>query len=761
MLRTGLLALLGVISLSSVVAAQPAPGGCKIWTATSEQLITVTSTSHYRLIRNVQVDCNDMQFFADEAEIFSDADRLRASGNVVFVSSNNRISAQRMDFNTRTRTGTFYVASGIASLENRGIDRSLFGTQEPDAYFWGETIEKLGPKTYRITRGGFTTCVQPTPRWELVSNSVTLTLEKHAVVKNAILKVKDVPLFYMPVMYYPINKEDRATGFLIPIYGTSTIKGQMITNSFFWAINRSQDALFEHDFFSQTGQGVGTEYRYVQGPGSQGDMKFHYINEHDATYTNSSGTPAVQPGSTSYSIDGTLGQRLPGHLRVAAQAYYFSSISAQQRYNQNIFAATNRTRRYYTNLSGNWGRFAMSSTVDRSETFYNATTSYVYGSAPRVTLSRAEAPIGDLPLYFGANGEYVTLVRSDKSGTTTIDRGLSRFDIYPTLRFPFTRWQFLTFNSSLTARATYWTESLEDPKNLNSQGADPIHRTYLDVSSRITGPVFTRIWNTPKRGWAQKFKHVIEPVVSIQRITSIDNFDRIVKTDGTDYVVGKTTRITYGLNNRLYAKKDSAREILTVSLSQTYNTDANATKLDAQYQSGYISGLPPSHVSPVALQVRVSPATGFDTTFRTEYDTQVHALRTLAANGTWTGRWLQTTAGWSERRFIPQLPGFNDPLAANHYMNATTTVRPPGNPYGGTYSFDYDIGRSLFRQQRIIGYYNTQCCGFAVEYQTFNYGTVFTNIGISQDHRFNISFTLAGIGTFSNLLGAFGGQRTR
>jgi hypothetical protein len=32
---------------------------------------------------------------------------------------------------------------------------------------------------------------------------------------------------------------------------------------------------------------------------------------------------------------------------------------------------------------------------------------------------------------------------------------------------------------------------------------------------------------------------------------------------------------------------------------------------------------------------------------------------------------------------------------------------------------------------------------------------------VTQDHRFNISFTLAGIGSFSNLLGAFGGQQVR
>ena len=34
--------------------------------------------------------------------------------------------------------------------------------------FRGEEIHKLGPDTYRIVHGAFTTCVQPTPRWEMV-----------------------------------------------------------------------------------------------------------------------------------------------------------------------------------------------------------------------------------------------------------------------------------------------------------------------------------------------------------------------------------------------------------------------------------------------------------------------------------------------------------------------------------------------------------------------------------------------------------------
>ena len=40
-----------------------------------------------------------------------------ATGNVVFAQGDNRISAERAEFNTQTRLGTFYNASGIAAIQ--------------------------------------------------------------------------------------------------------------------------------------------------------------------------------------------------------------------------------------------------------------------------------------------------------------------------------------------------------------------------------------------------------------------------------------------------------------------------------------------------------------------------------------------------------------------------------------------------------------------------------------------------------------------
>jgi LPS-assembly protein len=757
MLRTSLLVLVTLAAGALPAHAQPSPAGCRVWVANSQDLLNVNAT-HYRLIKNVQIDCNDIQLFADEVEVFTDIDRMRASGNVLFVSNTNRISAERMEFNTKTKTGTFYVASGIANMESRGIDRSLFGSQEPDAYFWGETIEKLGPRTYRVTHGGFTTCVQPTPRWEMAATSVTLTLEKRAVLTNMVLKVKDVPVFYLPAMYYPINKSDRATGFLMPIYGSSTIRGQTLENFFFWAINRSQDATLYHSFYSKTGQSFGAQYRYLGTAGSSGNVETVVVREPETiNYTNASGGSTGYAGIDSYTITGNVLKSLPGRLRFSGNANYFSSLIAQQRYQQGIFAATNRTRNFGVNLSGNWGANSVSATVDRNETFSNDTDSTVFGSQPRFTYSRGEKALGKLPIYFGTNAEYINLVRTGRTADATTDLGLTRVDFFPKIRFPFTKLPYLTFNSSMGFRETYWSESLVN----NVRLPESIQRRYFQMATTITGPVFTKIFNTPGSTYAQKFKHVIEPTLTLERTTAIDNFDQIVKLDGTDNVKGKSTSATYGLSNRIYAKKESAREIASVSIQQSYYTDADAAALDQKYQSNPLTAsLAPSHFSPAALQVHLSPTTITDATLRAEYDPKAHALRSLAANGGLAMGWLIENAGWSLSKFIPTDPK-QKITTASHYLNSTTSVRKPGNAWSGTYAFNFDMTKKDFLNQRFIAHYNTQCCGIAVEYQKFNFGTRAGAVGVPKNHTFNLSFTLAGLATFSDLFGAFGGQQGR
>jgi len=726
-----------------------------------QRQIIIVGDNHIRLIGDVEVEKDDMKISADEMEIESDKDHLTAKGNVTVTTPTERISAESLDFNTRTKLGVFRKASGSASLNDIKKSRSAYGTQEEQVLFYGEKIEKIGYRKYRITKGGFTTCVQATPRWIFTSSTVVININHYALLKNAVMKVKGVPVLYLPIIYYPINHEDRATGFLLPTYGTSSLRGTSISEAFFWAISRSQDATFFVDWFAKTGLGYGAEYRRVGTAGSSLNLKVYRLQE-KAT--------AAAAGRKSFQVTGSMIQSLPLNLRARARIDYFSDIQVQQTYNYNVLDASRSQRSYSGGISGNWGPYSLGLSLDHSQYFYNSTQSTVSGTMPRLSFSRKEEPLFGLPLYVGVGGEYAGLIRqtvqTDAGGVaTTTDAGISRLDVSPRIRFPFTKWPFLTMNSSVAWHFTRWNESLDAA---GARVATPVNRSYVELSANFVGPVLNRIWVTPKSRYAEKIKHTIEPWVNLSYVTAVSNFDRIVKTDGIDYVLGGTTQVQYGLNSRVYAKRringvvnPNAVQIFTVSVRQTYYSDSRASVYDPNYlSSGYLGSTKPQKLSPVSLSATLSPTPTISASFQTEYNTYAKAYQSFggSAHVSISG-WLSTSLGWSKRNYIPG--GSVTLEGVSQYLNSDTSLRFNNNKLGGLISFNWDLKNNVFLQRRFVAYYNAQCCGLVVEYQMYNFaGLTMAGGGalpIRKDHRFTFGVTLAGIGTFSNIFGALGG----
>jgi len=749
-----------VLLVAAPASAQLVPG----WN-TRQFTLERIDADRVRLMREVEIEGEKgspnegQKFFADDMELNTRTGELTASGNVVFSTPDARIAADSVVFNTRTKLGTFSNASGIASLGERGEkDRSMFGTLEPDVYFYGQTIEKIGADKYSIARGGFTTCVQPTPRWEIVSGHATVNLHDYALLRNAVIRVKDVPVFYLPLMYYPIQDDDRATGFLLPTYGRSTYRGSSLSNAFFWAISRNQDATLMHDWFASRGQGTGAEYRYIVAPQAQGDFRVYYLKEKESTYSTGSGS-FVDPARTSFRLNGNVTQNLPWGLRGRARLDYFSNIAAEQLYNNNLYQNTFSTRTLGGGVSGAWHGLSVSGTYQRSESFYNANDSFVNGQAPGVVASFTGRRIGRLPLYASVNVDAARVVWEQRSGTAVSDFGLGRVDLLPSLRAALSSLPFLSVNASLGYRVTYFTESL-DPAT-RRQIEESVTRRYADMRAEVVGPVFTRVF-TPNNAFADRMKHVIEPAFTLQRITSIDTQNRIPTAASYEYIVGGVTRFTYGLTNRLLVRRGGGqpaagpggapREFLSVGISQSYYSDEAASPYDNTYSYSLYSR-PPSNFSTVALVTRAMPTQAVGMDFRMEYDpiAETRQLVGLGLNGVVRSRMVEASAGWNKQNYQTNF-GFQ----SSHYVQQTTTLRLAGNKVGGTVQFNYDIGRSTLLNQRYIANYNAQCCGIAFEYQAFNYPGL--GFAVSQDRRLNFSFTLAGIGSFSNFFGSFGGQ---
>ena len=749
-----LLSLLLFVGSALTAAAQAPPG----WNSKQFRIEQV-DTNHWRFTGQAELEDPNSpgtKFYADVVDLYTDQDKLEASGHVVYETADARISADRVEFNTRSQTGTFYDAFGMASLGDRAAkDKSMFGTLEPDVYFYGRTLSQVGPDRYQITSGGFTTCVQPAPRWEVVSDNATINVGDYAILRNAVMRVKDVPIFYLPVLYYPIQDDDRATGFLLPTYGRSTYRGQSLSNAFFWAVSRSQDMTFFHDWFTSRGQGAGSEYRYVASPVSGGTMRAYWLDEKAGTVNG-----IDQPARRAYEVNGGLTQQLPHRFVARAQVNYFSDITLQQLYNNNIYEASRRNRSFGGTVNGSFRGLSVNGNYNRNELFLSDTNSVVNGSAPSVTANYSSRRIGQAPLYVSFNGEAGRPLYIERDVDRENDRSMGRADFWPSLRAPIGNWPFLQLTGQLSYRVTWYSQSLQD----GAQVPVSLTRDYFELRADTVGPSFSRVF-TPNNALADRLKHVVEPTFSVTRVSTIENQEQVALLGSSyDYVVGGVTRLTYGLTNRVLIRKapraaatpaagaaptaGAPRDFLVATLAQTYYTDQRASQFDQSYQSSYnvYSQRPPSNFSPIALQVRSQATQRIGSTLRVEYDAQEGLVRSLSADGNVNTGLGQVSAGWSRR--------VQSATYTSHDLFGTTRLNFNGGRSGGAYSFNWDIARGTLVQQRMVAFYNAQCCGFAVEYQKFNYGV---GAALPADTRFNFSFTLAGIGSFSNFFGNMGG----
>ena len=335
---------------------------------------------------------------------------------------------------------------------------------------------------------------------------------------NTVLRVKGSRSSTCRGYRYPIGKdEDRATGFLPPTYGTSTLRGQAISNAFFWAINRSQDATFFHDWFTNTGLGFGSE----------NGMSPQRSRMATSAVPNRSARSRVHRRRTDDDVAGDQ------ELRVRGTMYHTLSRNVRARARLD----TSRTSRPSNSITRMYKRHAeqsnhrggpdrrIRSDVDEHpvpETNTSPTRRTPLSMADlRVSTSVAPQRLFASPIYASVNSEYAYLPnRSVNDGEVTNDDSHARVDLAPTLRAPLSRLTFLSVNTSANYRATYYSRSAGPT---GGTGRPVYFRQYMALHTDIVGPVFTRIWDRPESVFADRLKHVIEPAFTVDLTSRIED----------------------------------------------------------------------------------------------------------------------------------------------------------------------------------------------------------------------------------------------
>ena len=400
------------------------------------------------------------------------------------------------------------------------------------------------------------------------------------------------------------------------------------------------------------------------------------------------------------------------------------------------------------------GPWSGSVLYQRDEVVNGVDDTLVTGSTPRVTAALAPQRLFQSPIYaaFNADDAYLPY-RHIVGGILAQDDSFGRFDVSPSVRVPLSSMTFLSVNASAAYRTTYYTRQAGEVSGQTVDGS--FLRHYAIVRADVVGPVVSRIFELEGPG-ADRVKHVIEPTVTVDLTSPIPDFRRTpVQSDLSDFVIGGTLRVTYGVTNRLFFRQPGAngargttREFVTVGLQQTSYSNPEASLYDPTYSSA-MGGATGQKLSPVAVTARVSPTATFDGNARAEYD-MIDGLQSLS-----TGAAINYRAGDVVLNYSRQRPRS---LAAHEQLPDGIDSRRAAAESRDRHLFAQLGHRPLVhRQPRDCRSYMAQCCGIQAEFQRYNYPSEL-GLPISADKRFNLAFVLAGVGTFSNFFGAFGGN---
>ena len=206
--------------------------------------------AHYE--GNVDIRIGTYRLQADKVTVYEAENRAVAEGSVVFDQADQaRITGSRGEWNYRTKTGYFENSTGFTNQTQDGTR----------IYFTADRVEKISLDTIVATNVQVTACDEDVPKWSFSASKTRIKTGDRVYVYSPKLKIKDIPVFYLPYASLSIKPRDRASGFLTPTFGGSGAKGARLSTAYYQTLGRSADITFRNDIYTQRGLGFGADLR--------------------------------------------------------------------------------------------------------------------------------------------------------------------------------------------------------------------------------------------------------------------------------------------------------------------------------------------------------------------------------------------------------------------------------------------------------------------------------------------------------------------
>ena len=375
---------------------------------------------------------------------------------------------------------------------------------------------------------------------------------------GAWLCVNDVPVIPIPTMTYPLSK--RRTGFLIPTVGYDNRFGMHLQESFFWAINPSQDLTISPSLLlatSATGAILNIAMCWI---GNRGGSGSSVPCSRQSCRVCPAWSPTGQDAKQARAlITGTHTQQFTPDLLVRAKATLcdrrkLSPTIEQLGSRSGPLPAANRISWRLNGLAyGNTyllGQYLQPLESGGVDTFQRL---------PEIGYSLPNLSLFNSPILLGTDTNFVNFYR--EQGFTQ-----NRIDILPGLSTDVLDFGHIVgLTPQVKVREVYYTRGVQNPESQHRE----TFWAGLDATSKLSRRFGTSEGNT--------LLHTIEPSVMYEYVPPT-NQSQLTQIDQVDNLPKKNL-LTYAIRSRLLEQDGSSSfNWLDLTMAQSYQVGAVQTR---------------------------------------------------------------------------------------------------------------------------------------------------------------------------------------
>tara|TARA_R110000764_G_scaffold77623_1_gene155097 strand:- start:997 stop:3618 length:2622 start_codon:yes stop_codon:yes gene_type:complete len=438
-----------------------------------------------------------------EGDVLMRQGRLQARADQASFDQAN--SSARLEGNVRLRDQGVLVLGDQASMridngETR-IDNVDYVIHDARARGTADKLMRRDDGIIVMTDGSYTTCEPGENTWSLHSKDIELDRDKGwGEAKHVVLKVKDVPVFYTPYIYFPLD-DRRQTGLLTPSFSQSTDNGTEIETPYYINIAPDYDATLYPRYMSERGLQMEGEFRYLK-PDNEGSLSAAYLN--DSKFNENRWLYGWQH-------EGGMSSRWATEVDFTdiSDPFYFQDLNSAL----DVTSDTYVNQRAAVTYRGDGWRFQAAVHGYELATITSLTP---YQRLPQLRLDGADW-LGDTGLRFGYNAEYTYFDRDLDSGFITGENGIQfdsagnailtpdenliglqratghRVSVSPSLSYPW-RNSFAFVTPSVRVQSTYYDLDFDarSGDGFNYGNANTTPSSTIPITSLDSGLYFDR-----------------------------------------------------------------------------------------------------------------------------------------------------------------------------------------------------------------------------------------------------------------------------